>query len=132
MNHYSASSQTNLETCDLRLQRIFTEALQVMDHSIICGYRTESEQLALFLEKKTKVRLGKHQTKPSLAIDAIPFPINPDWNKDLEKICVFAGIVLAIAHKRGIKLRWGRDWDGDMDLNDQTFNDYVHFEIVEG
>jgi len=75
--------------------------------------------------------MGQHNRKPSLAVDAVPYPINPDWNKDLEKICVFAGIVLAIAHRRGIKIRWGRDWDGDFDLNDQTFNDYCHFEIVE-
>ncbi len=87
--------------------------------------------MALYLENKTKVRMGQHQRKPSLAVDAVPYPINSDWNKDIEKICVFAGIVLAIAHKRGIKLRWGRDWDGDMDLNDQKFNDYCHFEIVE-
>lgn len=131
MNTYSSTSQTRLDTCDLRLQRIFTEALQIMDHSILCGYRDEKEQLALYLEKKTKVRMGQHNRKPSLAVDAVPYPISPDWNKDLEKICVFAGIVLAIAYKRGVKMRWGRDWDGDMDLNEETFLDYTHFEIME-
>jgi len=130
MHKYSTSSLEKLDSCDLRLQRIFTEVLQQMDHSIICGYRSDSDQHVLFLDKKTKVRKGKHQSTPSLAVDAIPYPINPDWNKDLEKICLFAGRVLAVAFKRGINLRWGRDWDQDNDLSDQTFNDYVHFEIV--
>jgi len=131
MNHYSNNSQANLESSDIRLQRIFTEALQVMDHSIICGYRTVTEQLALFLKKKTKVRLGKHNCKPSMAIDAIPYPINPDWDKDRDRIILFAGIIKGIASKHKVKIRWGGDWDGDNDLKDQTFFDLVHFEIVE-
>jgi hypothetical protein len=102
-----------------------------MDNSILCGYRDEREQLVLFRENKTKVRIGKHNVKPSLAVDAIPYPINPDWKKDKEKMCLFAGIVLAIAFRRGIKIRWGRDWDGDMDLLEETFLDYAHFELVD-
>jgi len=102
-----------------------------MDHSIICGYRPESEQLALYLEKKSKVRMGQHNRKPSKAIDAVPYPINPDWDKDLEKICVFAGIILAIAKRHGVKLRWGRDWDGDFDLSDQKFNRNATFFVSD-
>ena len=130
MNVYSSNSQANLDSADVRLQRIFIEALQVMDHSIICGYRTEQDQLALYLEKKSKVRLGEHNCKPSRAIDAIPYPINPDWEKDKDKIILFAGIVLGIAYKNKVKVRWGGDWDGDKDLKDQLFYDLVHFELV--
>lgn len=133
MNQYSATSQAFLDTCDVRLQRIFTEALQIFDHSIICGYRDEGEQLALYIEKKSKVRTGKHNSMPSLAVDAIPHPmIDPnDWSKDKERMIYFAGIVKALAFKRGINIRWGGDWDGDNDFNDQTFYDLVHFEIAE-
>ena len=31
----------------------------------------------------------------------------------------------------GIRLRWGGDWDGDNELRDQTFNDLVHFEVID-
>ena len=31
----------------------------------------------------------------------------------------------------GIKLRWGHDWDGDIDLNDQKFNDGPHYELID-
>ena len=115
----------------IRLQIILTEALQVMDHSVICGYRTQEEQLALFLEKKTKVRLGKHNSTPSLAVDVIPYPIKEDWNDDRDRIILFAGIVLGIAHKNKVRIRWGGDWDSDRDMSDQTFNDLVHFEVED-
>lgn len=114
------------------LQWIFTDALQVMDHSVICGYRDATEQLALFLEKKSKVRMGKHNTIPSNAVDAIPYPLTDpkDWSKDRDRMILFAGIVKGIAHKRGIKIRWGGDWNGNNILSDQKFNDLVHFELV--
>ena len=133
MNCYSPESQTNLDTCDGRLQRIFTEALQMFDHSVICGYRPEGEQLALFLEKKTKIRSGgKHNCIPSLAVDAIPFPMTDpnDWSKDRDRMCLFAGMIKALGFTRGIEIRWGGDWDGDNDMKDQKFDDLVHFEIV--
>ncbi len=129
MKVYSSKSQNNLDSADPRLILIFTEALQIIDHSILCGYRPDAEQLALFLEKKTKIRSGgKHNRKPSLAIDALPYPINYE---DTERMCLLAGIILAIAHKYGVKIRWGRDWDGDTNLLEETFLDYAHFEIVE-
>ena len=31
----------------------------------------------------------------------------------------------------GIDLRWGGDWDRDTEVRDNTFDDLVHFEIVE-
>ena len=64
---------------------------------------------------------------PSLAIDAAPSPI--DWN-DRERFFYFAGVVKGVAEEMGIKIRWGGDWDGDNDFDDQTFDDLVHFELV--
>lgn len=29
------------------------------------------------------------------------------------------------------RIRWGGDWDRDHDVKDQTFNDLVHFEVVD-
>ena len=72
---------------------------------------------------------GKHNRKPSAAIDVAPWPI-PDW-EDLKTFYFFSGVVKGIANCLEIKIRWGGDWDSDNDLNDQTFNDLVHFELVE-
>jgi len=32
----------------------------------------------------------------------------------------------------GVTLRWGGDWDRDTEVQDNSFDDLVHFEIVEG
>lgn len=128
MKFYSEKSQSALDSCHPDLKTIFTEALQIMDHTILEGYRSSDRQHELFLEKKTKVRLGKHNSTPSRAVDAIPYPIN--W-EDHKRMYLFAGIVLAVAHNLGIKIRWGGDWDGDTEVLDNTFNDLVHFELVD-
>lgn len=130
MNRYSENSQKELDSCDIRLQRIFTEALQVMDHSVLEGYRGEAEQNRLHEDGKSKVRYpySRHNVSPSKAIDVIPYPSG--WH-DEEIMCVLAGVVFAIARKHGVKIRWGRDWDMDGELKDNFFNDYAHFEIME-
>jgi len=130
VNRYSEASQSEIDSCDKRLQRIFTEALQIMDHSALKGYRGQEEQNTLFDEGKSKLRFpnSQHNTTPSKAIDVMPYPI--DW-EDADRCFVFAGIVFAIAHSHGVKLRWGRDWDMDGDFKDNFFNDFAHWEIVE-
>jgi peptidoglycan LD-endopeptidase CwlK len=44
---------------------------------------------------------------------------------------LFAGYVLATAKAMGIDLRWGGDWNRDTEVRDNSFDDLVHFEIVE-
>ena len=45
--------------------------------------------------------------------------------------CVLAGIILTCAVKRGIKIRWGGNWDMDSEpITDQDFQDLVHYERV--
>ena len=130
MNKFSAISRERLETCDERLQRVFNEVVKHFNCSIIEGHRGQALQHLYFTQHKTKVDWpnGKHNSQPSKAVDAMPHPIN--WfNK--ERMCYFAGYVMATALSMGIRLRWGKDWDGDTDLSDQTFNDGPHYEIVD-
>lgn len=44
---------------------------------------------------------------------------------------MFIGYVLATAEQMGIKVISSGDWDGDTQVNDQTFNDLFHFELIE-
>jgi peptidoglycan L-alanyl-D-glutamate endopeptidase CwlK len=130
MPTFSAVSKERLGTCDERLQRVFYEVIKYFDCTIIEGHRGEADQNRYNDQGKSKLRWphGEHNSLPSRAVDAMPFPIN--W-KDINRICYFAGFVMATALNMGIKLRWGKDWDGDTDLNDQTFNDGPHFELVD-
>lgn len=130
MPHYSAISNTRLLTCDDRLIEIFEEVIEHFDNSILCGHRGQEEQDKAFRLGHSKVQFpnGKHNSLPSKAVDAAPYPI--DWN-DRERMTYFAGFVMAVAAMKGIKLRWGGDWDRDTEVSDNGFDDLVHFELAE-
>jgi len=130
MATFSAISKERLSTCDERIQRVMYEVVKTFDCMIIEGHRGEAEQNRAVSQGKSKVKFpnGKHNSLPSKAVDVMPFPV--DW-KDMKRMCYFAGYVMATALSMGIKLRWGYDWDGDKDLNDQTFYDGPHYELVD-
>jgi peptidoglycan L-alanyl-D-glutamate endopeptidase CwlK len=66
-----------------------------------------------------------------MAVDMVPLQTGTiEWNK-LRHFDVMAGVVLAAAADLGIHIRWGGDWDGDLNVYDQEFNDLCHFEIDE-
>jgi len=130
MHQFSDLSKVKLATCDERLQIVFNEVIKYFDCTIIEGYRGMEAQNKAYNEGKSEVMWphGKHNTLPSKAVDVMPYPIN--WN-DINRLCYFAGYVVAIGLTKGIKIRWGKDWDMDTDLNDQRFKDGPHFELVD-
>lgn len=143
MNKYSRTSADKLAQGHGDLQLVFSVVLLAWDNTIITGHRGKEEQTEKFLNGESKLRwpLSKHNKKPSMAIDASPYPIPKKWGQgnrnEYEKFRYFAFYVLGIADallQAGLishQLRWGGDWDGDKDVNDQTFNDLIHFELVE-
>ena len=130
MNTFSAISRERLETCDERLQTVFNDVIKYFDCAILEGHRGQALQHLYFTQHKSKVDWpnGEHNKLPSRAIDVVPYPV--DW-KDTNRICYFAGFVVGIAAHMGIRIRWGKDWDMDTDLNDQTFIDSPHFELAD-
>ncbi len=131
MPHFSSRSRDNLRTCDYRLVELFNEVIRSFDCTIICGYRGQEAQDEAFFTGFSTKRWpeGKHNTNPSLAIDVAPYPV--DWG-DWDRFIYFSGYVKGIAAMQGLSIRWGGDWDGDFALKDNLFNDYAHFEIIEG
>lgn len=129
MAEFGTRSKTNLMTCDPRLQDLLETVVEYFDCAVICGHRTEEEQEKAFHEGRSKARWGQsmHNTLPSMAVDVVPYPV--DW-EDRERFHHFAGFVRGIAHAKGINIRWGGDWDGDMDLKDNRFDDLPHFELA--
>ena len=127
----SERSEKNLKECRGDLQRVFRRVHEIIPCEIIEGKRGQDEQDLLFAQGKTKVRYpnSKHNKEPlSWAVDAIPLPI--DW-KNTAKIYLFAGIVLGVAAEMKVKIRWGGDWNMNMNPSDESFLDLVHFELVE-
>ena len=130
MNQFSRQSQEKLLECNPDLQELFTHVLQAHDCTIMEGFRGQEKQDEYYRTGKSKVKYpeGKHNRKPSMAIDVSPYPIN--W-RDTKRFYYFAGIVKGIAASLNINIRWGGDWDSDNDLNDQSFMDLVHFELTK-
>ena len=129
-----ATDAARLITCDPRLQDLVVALAKTWNIRVICGHRNKVEQDTAFSQGKSKLKwpLSNHNRLPSLAIDMVPMEANGaiDWN-DVRRISYFAGHVMQKAKELGIRLRWGGDWDVDTELKDNTFNDLVHFEIIQ-
>jgi len=129
MPRYSQTSIDRLNTCCEELQQTMRRVIQFYDHTILEGRRGEDAQNHYFKTGKSKLRYpkSKHNSTPSLAVDAAPWPI--DWD-DMEAFYYFGGTVIAAGFSLGHRIRWGGDWDMDGDFHDQTFMDLVHFEYA--
>lgn len=120
MPEFGKTSRARLETCHPDLQRLFNEVIKEMDCSIICGHRGKVDQDEAFRLGNSKVTWprSKHNSTPSNAVDAVPYPI--DW-KNFDRFNQMAVIVKRKAEELGIKIVWGGDW--------KTFKDLPHWEL---
>lgn len=135
MPKFGKRSRTNLAQCDSQLQDLFNVVIKYYDCSVICGRRGKEEQNAAYAEGRSQKKYpdSKHNKNPSLAADVVPwFKVAPHirW-KDKKAFYHFAGFVRGIAAMMKIKIRCGSDWDRDFDLDDQTFFDLPHFELID-
>ena len=55
MPAFSARSRKNLDSCDPRLAEVFDEVVKYFDCSVICGYRGQEEQEAVFHRGTSKI-----------------------------------------------------------------------------
>lgn len=130
MPKYSAKSLEKLNQCVPELQDVMNEVIKYFDITIVTGHRGREEQEEKFDKGLTKVHFpySKHNSFPSKAVDIAPYPIN---FKDINRFYLAAGFILGIAKSKGISLRWGGDWDRDTEVKDNSFDDLMHFEVVE-
>lgn len=135
---FGVKSLQQIDTLDGRLKSVCFAAIEHVDFSVLEGHRDLARQRQLFHEGKTKidgvVQLSKHNYMPSIAMDLLPFPVvlhSKNIWLDQARFRYFAGIIMGIAMSKGIPLRWGGDWDGDLSAANQSFHDLPHFELVE-
>jgi len=128
MPRFGKKSKERLNTCDEDLIALFNEVIKYFDCSVLEGYRGKEKQNKYFDEGKSKLKYpeGRHNKKPSNAVDVVPYPI--DWD-DRERMSYFAGFVKGVAFTMGIPIRWGGDWNNNNDLKDNNFDDLPHFEL---
>jgi peptidoglycan L-alanyl-D-glutamate endopeptidase CwlK len=138
MNHFSDTSKARLDTCHKDLKTLFAHVIQDYDCTIICGHRDQPEQDKAFAEGKSKLKYpqSKHNKIPSLAVDAAPYEPKQgiDWKP--RQMAFFAGYVKGVADRLyhiGVishRIRLGIDWNGNNDVDDESFIDAPHFELI--
>lgn len=129
MPGFSKLSLCELATVDRRLYDICSDAIKVMDFTVLCGQRNKENQDKDFADGKSKLRYpdSKHNKNPSQAVDLAPYPV--DWS-DTSRFILLAGIIKGIAFTKGISIRWGGDWNGNNIIKDDNFRDLGHFELI--
>lgn len=115
----SQSSQEKLLTCHPNLQKIMNIVINHFDYTVIEGHRSNERQQELYAQGKSFVKVSKHNSEPSMAIDIAPYPI--DWN-DTNRFKELAKLVKCTAEALNIPIIHGGDWN--------SFKDYPHFELV--
>ena len=142
-------------TLHIVLQEICDRVIRRRDITLLCGFRDEESQDAAYASGASTKQWpdSTHNLFPSMAVDAAPWPIPEGWGdlegktpaaRDLDwkervkfyEMCAsfedawteMCDEDSALAEQ--YRLRFGKDWDGDGDYRDQSFDDLPHIELV--
>ena len=136
MPNYSQTSESRLQMAHPDIQLVFREVLKRYDHTVAKSYETKAESESYFDQGLSKIHYPtKHNSKPSIAVDIYPY-LNGTVSFDLKQGLHFGAYVMATAdlfYEQGLithKFRWGGCWKGDNDVNNNSFEDIGHFELI--
>ena len=117
----SKNSLARLATCHPQLQNLFREVEKRADFVILAGFRGKAEQEQAKKGGRSNAGWGqsKHNFVPSLAVDAMPLPI--DWS-NTAGLRAFSDTVKTVAAGLEIPIRWGGDF--------KNFFDGPHYELT--
>ncbi len=120
--HLGKRSQEKLKSVHHQLKLLFEEAIKdsPIDFSVIEGHRGKEMQNHYYESGKSQVKFpnGNHNKYPSLAVDAIPYPVN--WD-NIEEFVLLGNHIIKTAFRLGISISWGGKW--------KNFKDYPHYEL---
>lgn len=129
---FSQASLAQRETLHPDLQRVLDLAIQDVDFTIIEGHRGKAKQDAAVANNKSQTPwpTSKHNASPSYAVDVMPYPV--DWSdnvKNLTRIAFMMGVIHAAGRALHVPLRFGMDFNRNMDPRDESFLDWDHVEL---
>lgn len=149
MPAYSRKSKAKLWTCHTDIQCVFEHIILGYDNTVLCGIRPKGEQDEAYRTGNSKVEWpnSEHNVADengneipegvSKAIDAAPYHADLPhirWDNSrntIESFKHFAGFVEGVSQSLDVPLRWGGDWNRNHVLNDQSFFDLVHWELLK-
>ena len=131
MARFGKRSMRNLEGVHPLLVDWALELVTIVDCSVVSGVRDMTTQRQYVSLGVSKTMNSMHLIQPDgygHAVDLAPYPIKWERTRSFD---LLAGIGLGLAFKMGIKIRWGGDFNQNMDVYDENFNDLGHFEIKQ-
>lgn len=123
-------SLNNLKGVHPDLCKLMDAVSAVVPVTITEGVRDIKRQRFLFENGLSKTLDSKHLVQPDGYGHATDVYMKPIDVNDLKKAAFLAGVIRAMAHSLGIKIRQGIDWDMDADFKDQKFHDLPHTELI--
>jgi hypothetical protein len=114
-----------------KLQRLLTSAIKVIDFSVIETHRKLERQKELVASGQAKTLNSKHLSYPSEAVDIQPYPYTND-DKSLNQFYFLVGVIKGISVAMDIKIRLGADWNSNLDIRDDIWQDVFHVELIDG
>jgi len=131
MPKFSTSSSMKLSQAHPKLQRLLTSAIKVIDFSVIETHRKLERQKELVASGQAKTLNSKHLSYPSEAVDIQPYPYTND-DKSLNQFYFLVGVIKGISVAMDIKIRLGADWNSNLDIRDDIWQDVFHVELIDG
>lgn len=121
-------SREKLEGVHPDLVKVVERAIQITKQNFVVteGVRTLERQKELLAQKKSRTLNSRHLS--GHAVDLAAW-VNGTISWDARFYDEIKEAMYTAARDCNVPLRWGGDWDGDGDRNDQTFHDLVHFEL---
>jgi peptidoglycan L-alanyl-D-glutamate endopeptidase CwlK len=131
---FGPASEKQLATCHPRLVLVLREAIKYFDFTVVEGHRGKAAQNAAYAKGLSQLPwpLGNHNKLPSEAADLAPYPV--DWSNKAKahfRFMFMMGVVWVCAKQLGVKVRFGFDWNRNLDPRDESFVDLPHVELDE-
>lgn len=128
MPSFSKQSLASLEQLHPKLQELFKEAIKIIDFKILDAQRGRTAQELAFKEGHSKVHFGNsaHNWSPAVAADLFPAPYK--WS-DMQSFIHLSAVVLPLAKKLSIPIRWGGDFNMDGNKTKSDSWDPGHYEL---
>lgn len=124
MPSFGKNSRKHRDSCHPDLIKVLDEAIKHFDFSCIWGHRGKDAQNWAYNTGHSKLMWpqSKHNKKPSLAFDVVPYP--GGFNNTDYAFYEQATYILGAASKLRVPLKWGGHWN--------NFKDLAHFELDDG
>ena len=134
---FSEHSKKLLSEAHPVLQQLMNLVIEYKDIKIVAGKRSVQQQRLNVQKGVSKTMNSRHISRKGedfcRAVDVQPYP-RPKNGRDLrEELTLLAGMVYGLAIAQGIEvsrsgLRWGGDWNCNLKVEDNSFDDLFHFE----